>query len=66
MYKFQNFTFETSETFEITNVQIQFISFNHIRRKENFFEVIILYIEMRQLIIIFCNIHSFGCWNNLQ
>ena len=66
MYKFQNFTFEISETFGITIVQIQFISFNHIRRKEKIFEGIILYIEMRQLIIIFCNIDSFGCWNNLQ
>ena len=66
MYKFQNFTFEISETFGITNVQIQFISFNHSWRKEKNFEVIMLYIEMRQLIIIFCNIDSFGCCNNLE
>ena len=47
MYKFQNFSFETSETFGIANVQIQFIPFNHSRRKERMFEIIIFYFEMR-------------------
>ena len=57
--KFENFTFETSETFGITNVQTQFIPFNHSRRKERIFEIIMLYFEMRQPIIISCNIGSF-------
>ena len=65
-YKFQNFTFETSETFWITNVQIQFIPFNHSQSKEKIFEIVMLHFKMRQLTIIFCSIGSFGCWNNLK
>ena len=62
----ENFSFETSENFRITNVQIQSIPFNHTRRKEIIFEIVMFYFEMRQLIIISCNIGSFGCWNSLE
>ena len=39
-YKFQNVTFETSETFGITNVQTQFILVYHSWRKQTIFETI--------------------------
>ena len=42
-----NVAFESSETFGITNVQIQFIPFYHNRRKERIFKVIMFYFEMR-------------------
>ena len=41
-YKFQNITFETSQTFGITNVQIQPIPLYYIRREEIIFRIIVL------------------------
>ena len=40
-------TSETSETFGITNVQIQLIPFYHRRKKEIIFRIIMFYLEMR-------------------
>lgn len=47
MYKLQNVTFEISETFGITNVQIQLIPFYQSGREERIFEIIMFYFEIR-------------------
>ena len=60
-----NVTFETSEAFGITNVQIQFILSYHSRREERILKQL-FYFEMRWVVIISCNVGSFGCRNNVE
>ena len=46
-HKLQNVTFETSETFRITNIQVQFIPFHHSRREERSFKIVMFYFETK-------------------
>ena len=46
MDKFQNFTFETSETFGVTSVEIQFIPFFYSGKEKRDLDIIMFYLEM--------------------